>query len=248
QPNPESPPSEDLRRTYDEAVARRGELQGQLLPLQGRLQQKLKEVGDVALLEERVAALEGEIARLNQAELVVKLAIGELKRAEGLVQNDLAPRLADGLREWLPQLTQNRYRHAWVDPADLQMHVAPRDSGGQIKVDDLSQGTREQIYVLLRTVLAQALSPKGERLPLFFDDPCVSADDTRCQALLDLLRELAHKTQVVVFSHESRVGGWATTAKVPILAMKEVPVSPATAGAAEDKPGESEPVPVLEEV
>jgi uncharacterized protein YhaN len=120
------------------------------------------------------------------------------------------------------------------------MHVSAQDSGAQIRVDDLSQGTREQIYVALRTVLAKALSPKGEAVPLFFDDPSVSADDARCIALLDTLRELSATAQVVVFSHESRVGGWATRSEVPILSMKLVPASAGKDGApvAEPEPEE----------
>jgi uncharacterized protein YhaN len=237
---PKKVPSEDLRRKYDEAVHRRDEIRTQLLPLQGRLQEQLKEAGDVAALEERVADLSDEVARLTRAEEAVKLAISELQRAEGLVHKDLAPVLAEGLRGWLPAITGQRYQHAWVDPSDLSMHVSAQDSGAQIRVDDLSQGTREQIYVALRTVLAKALSPKGEAVPLFFDDPSVSADDARCIALLDTLRELSATAQVVVFSHESRVGGWATRSEVPILSMKLVPASAGKDGApvAEPEPEE----------
>ena len=228
---PNQVPSEELRRMYDEAVHRRDEIRSQLLPLQGRLQEQLKDAGDVAALEERVADLSDEVARLTRAEEAVKLAISELQRAEGLIHHDLAPVLAEGLRSWLPAITGQRYQHAWVDPADLSMHVSASDSGSQIRVDDLSQGTREQIYVALRTVLAKALSPKGEPVPLFFDDPSVSADDGRCIALLDTLRELSATTQVVIFSHESRVGSWATRSEVPILTMQLVPVSVGERGA-----------------
>jgi hypothetical protein len=220
---PSNLPSGELRRRYDEAISRRDQVRSQLLPLQGRLQEQLKDVGDVASLEEAVADLGDEVDRLTRAEEAVKLAISELRRAEGLIHNDLAPVLAEGLRSWLPAITAQRYQHAWVDPADLSMHVSSQGSGAQIRVEDLSQGTREQIYVALRTVLAKALSPRGEAVPLFFDDPTVSADDVRCGALLDTLCELATTTQVVVFSHESRVDGWAKKRKVPILSMKVVP-------------------------
>ena len=218
-------PSDELRYRYDETIKRRDQVRSLLLPLQGRLQEQLKDVGDVASLEEAVADLGDEVDRLTRAEQAVKLAISELHRAEGLIHHDLAPVLAEGLRSWLPAITAQRYRHAWVNPEDLSMHVASHDSGAQIRVDDLSQGTREQIYVALRTVLAKALSPSGEAVPLFFDDPTVSADDVRCVALLDTLSELSTTTQVVVFSHESRVDAWASKRKVSILNMKVVPAS-----------------------
>ncbi|MGH7697959.1 MAG: ATP-binding protein, partial [Candidatus Dormibacteria bacterium] len=93
------------------------------------------------------------------------------------------------------------------------------------------QGTREQIYVCLRMALAGLLSPDREPIPLFFDDPCVSSDDARAVALLDTLRELARTSQVVVFSHESRVGAWAKRNEVPVLTLSMVPAfaTPTTA-------------------
>lgn len=230
--------SEELRQAYDQARARRDEVRDRLLPLQGRLEEQLKESGDVAGLEEEVAELRQDVARLTRAEEAVKLAIGELELAEGVIHNDLAPVLAQGLGDWLPAITNQRYRQVWVNPSDLSMHVCAQDSDEQIQVEDLSQGTREQIYVALRTVLAKALSPKGEAVPLFFDDPFVSADDARCMALLDTFRELSKSTQVVLFSHESRVGSWATRSEVPILTMKLVPASAHSGG---DPVAESDP-------
>ncbi|MGB9482552.1 MAG: hypothetical protein WCB86_01475, partial [Candidatus Dormiibacterota bacterium] len=58
---PQKVPSDELRRKYDESVHRREEVRGQLLPLQGRLQEQLKEAGDVAALEERVSELSDEV-------------------------------------------------------------------------------------------------------------------------------------------------------------------------------------------
>jgi hypothetical protein len=233
--------SEELRQEYDNARARRDEVRDRLLPLQGRLEEQLKESGDVAALEEEVADLRQEVARLTRAEEAVKLAIGELELAEGLVHNDLAPILAHGLGQWLPAITNQRYQQVWVNPSDLAMHVCAHDSDAQIRVEDLSQGTREQIYVALRTVLAKALSPKGEAVPLFFDDPFVSADDARCIALLDTFRELSKSTQVVLFSHESRVGSWATRSEVPILTMKLVPASAQAGTGPEPAPDAANP-------
>jgi hypothetical protein len=228
--------SDQLRMAYDVARAKRDQIRERLLPLQGRLTEQLRETGDLAGLEEHAAELRSELAQLTSAEAAVKLAISELELAEGSVHKDLAPVLAEGLRQWLPKVTGQRYQQAWVNPSDLAMHVSARDTGAQIRVDDLSQGTREQIYVCLRMVLAKALSPDGEAVPLFFDDPCVGADDARSVALLETLLELSKTSQVVVFSHESRVGGWAQRNEVPILAMKLVPASAELADAASVEP------------
>ena len=218
-------PAAELRVEYDHLRARRDQVRDELLPLEGSLEQQLRAAGDLVELEEQVVDLRAQLARMERAEAAITLAISELQNAEGEIQNSLAPVLAEGLTRRLPKLTHKRYTQAWVDPADLSMHVAAPRSSRQVPVENLSQGTQEQIYVCLRMVLAQALSPKGEQLPLIFDDPSVNSDDHRCYALLDTLLELSQTSQVVIFSHERRVADWAARQSVPVLALSQVPAS-----------------------
>ncbi len=218
-------PAAELREEYDHLRAARDQLRDELLPKEGSLQQQLREAGDLVELEEQVAEKTEGLGRMERAEVAVNLAITELEAAEAEIQNSLAPILAEGLARRLPQLTHRRYSQAWVNPEDLAMHVAAANSSRQIPVENLSQGTQEQIYVCLRMVLAQAMSPRGEQLPLIFDDPTVNSDDRRCFALLDTLLELSETSQVVVFSHERRVVEWAQKQSVPVLALDQVPAS-----------------------
>ncbi len=220
-----SRPAAELRVEYDQARTRRDQVRGELLPLEGSLEQQLRAAGDLVELEEQVADLRAQLAHMERTEAAITLAISELQNAEDEIQNSLAPVLADGLSQRLLKLTHKRYAQAWVDPGDLSMHVAAPGSSRQVPVENLSQGTQEQIYVCLRMVLAQALSPKGEQLPLIFDDPSVNSDDPRCYALLDTLLELSETSQVVIFSHERRVAEWAARQSVPVLGMSEVPAS-----------------------
>ncbi len=225
-------PSSELRLEYDQRRKELETVRAERLPLEGRLEQELRTAGDLVELEERVKELEAKVARMTFAEDAVKLAIEQLERAEGEIHNSLAPVLAQGLESRLPKLTHRRYQRAWVDPADLSMHVAAANTERQIPVENLSQGTQEQIYVCLRMVLAQALSPRGEALPLFFDDPTVNSDDHRCFALLDTLLELCETSQVVIFSHERRVVEWAQRKGVAVLQLEAVPASADEAPAA----------------
>ena len=79
------------------------------------------------------------------------------------------------------------------------MHVCAQDSDEQIQVEDLSQGG-EQISPYGPSWPRRCL-PR-EAVPLFFDDPFVSADDAPAW-LLDTFRELSKSTQVVLFSEQS---------------------------------------------
>lgn len=73
----------------------------------------------------------------------------------------------------------------------------------------LSHGTTEQLFLLLRLALAQRLTTTGERAPVILHDINVQSDADRTVAALDLLHELSGEHQVVLFSQEDEVRGWA---------------------------------------
>jgi uncharacterized protein YhaN len=73
----------------------------------------------------------------------------------------------------------------------------------------LSQGTIEQLFLLLRLALAQHLATSGESAPMILDDVTVQSDTERTVALLELLHELSGEHQVVLFSQEDEVLRWA---------------------------------------
>ena len=76
----------------------------------------------------------------------------------------------------------------------------------------LSEGTREQIYLLLRVAMAQQLATTGETAPLLLDEVTVQADAERKQQLLGVLHELSAERQIILFTHDDDVVGWAARA------------------------------------
>src|SRR5690606_18145091 len=76
-------------------------------------------------------------------------------------------------------------------------------------VDQVSVGTREQVYLLLRVALAQRVVTTGETCPLLLDDVTVHADAGRTQRMLDLLVSVAQRHQVVLFTQQENVRAWA---------------------------------------
>ena len=64
-----------------------------------------------------------------------------------------------------------------------------------------SEGTTDQLYLALRLAVAQERTPDA---PLILDDAFVRFDDTRLQAALGLLKEIAEEKQVILFTCQSR--------------------------------------------
>ncbi|MGE0861725.1 MAG: ATP-binding protein, partial [Gammaproteobacteria bacterium] len=87
----------------------------------------------------------------------------------------------------------------WDD--DGQRLMGERPGGERVPVSGLSHGTRDQLYLALRiAAVEQHLASRGP-LPVIVDDLLAQFDDDRALATLEVLAELATRTQVLCFSH-----------------------------------------------
>jgi hypothetical protein len=163
---------------------------------------------NVSTTQEAMAAAQAELERLGRLDATLTTTRQFLGRAQERVHRDIAPILERTLHEWLPRITRARYSDASVDPETLEVRV--KDTGGRFREAALlSQGTREQIYLLLRMALVRHLTKSGEISPLIFDDVTAQSDAPRTQAILALLHEAAAQSQIIVFSKDEQVQTWA---------------------------------------
>lgn len=167
-------------------------------------------VPSVPAAEEELSAAEEELDRVNNLARVLDLTRRYLEEAQEHVHRDIAPQLADSVRAWLPRITGARYTDVAVDPETLTVTVCG-DARAWRQAHLLSQGTREQIYLLLRLAMTDRLTTKGELCPLLLDEVTVQADTQRTAALLTLLHEMSKDRQVILFSQEPEVLAWART-------------------------------------
>lgn len=177
----------------------------------------------VAEAEERLAAAEAECQRLAALDDVLNRTRVFLARAQERVHRDIAPHLAAVVGRHLADVTGGRYTEAIVDPGSLAVRVRAR--GGPLRdVADLSTGTVEQVYLLLRVALAERLVRAGESCPLLLDDVTVHADGERTRRILDVLLAVAARHQVVLFTQQESVREWARARLTdPRHALRELP-------------------------
>ena len=189
---------EELDRAREDASSQRG-----------ALAEMQRDQPDVAEAEEALAEAGTERARVVGLLEVLTETNRLLRAAEERVHRDLAPILAAAITRWLPRVSGGAYVDASVDPADLSVRVKEAKSGRWRSALLLSEGTREQIYLLLRVAMAQQLATTGETAPLLLDEVTVQADAERKQQLLGVLHELSAERQIILFTHDDDVIGWA---------------------------------------
>jgi len=175
---------------------------------QGQLKELSEAPASVAVAEEELDEAHRELQRVRRLDRTLEITYAILERAQERVHRDIAPVLERTLCEWLPRVTAARYADASVNPQFLSVKV--KDPVGEFRdAELLSQGTLEQIYLLLRMALVEHLTRKGETSPLIFDDVTVQTDSARTVAILNLLHDIGKERQVIVFSQEEDVRRWA---------------------------------------
>ncbi len=195
-------PEEVVRRLDEAAVGARLAL----AEARRELAVRAETLDPVAETAEELAAAEAELARLRRLEQTLVTTHQFMAAAQDRVHRDLAPVLAERVRHRLVTVTGGRYTDVAVDPQTLAVQV--RDPQGRWRdAALLSQGTAEQVFLLLRVAMAEILTT--DSCPLLLDDVTVQSDPVRTQAVLDVLKEVSADHQVVLFSQEDDVASWA---------------------------------------
>lgn len=182
---------EQTRRAAENARA-------EALTLRSRLNGVLDGLPSIADLEDERSAAAAARDRAVQQVTALRRAIDLVEEATRAVHRDLAPRLADAVAGRLSLLTEGRYSAVNVDHNHLTVSLQGNERPELVPLDQVSHGTRDQVSLLLRIAIAEVLSDTGEPVPLFLDEPLLSADPLRRDATLDFLATLSEHTQVVI--------------------------------------------------
>ncbi len=91
------------------------------------------------------------------------------------------------------------------DERDQQVIHGVRLGNTLLGVDAMSEGTRDQLYLALRIGTLDHYLTQNEPMPLILDDILVNFDDERASATLQVLTEVAQRTQVLFFTHHQHL-------------------------------------------
>ena len=167
----------------------------------------------------RLRELARQYARFRLAAHLLELEIEHYRKAN---QGPLLKRA----EEHFAQLTLGLYESLSVDyDRDGRPHLlAVRDDGAQVRPQVLSDGERDQLYLALRIAGLERHLDSNQPLPFVADDVFVNFDDKRAGAGFKVLGTLAQRTQVIFFTHHSRLRDVAREALSDgLVALHELP-------------------------
>lgn len=202
-PLPKKPENDPCTETEAETEAQLNRLQEQEKKLQeadNKLLGLLESMGDEEHLRQKQMQQEAQTKELYRYVEAIDLAQKTLEEASSQLQRRFAPRISQLGQQYLRRLTLGRYDRLMLND-NLTLRCG---STGELTLRDplwRSEGTTDQLYLALRLAVAQELTPDA---PLILDDAFVRFDNTRLQAALELLQEIAEEKQVILFTCQSR--------------------------------------------
>jgi len=158
---------------------------------------------NLVLLTAELAQLQRDIRQLELQAGALALAHREIGQAIREYQASYRERLAHTATVYFRSLSGAGKRSVVLDE-----EFAVRVEDGQlIHPAVLSQGTQDQLFVALRLAIADLLTDRVA-LPLICDDPFLTFDEQRTEAMRGTLERLGRSRQVILLTHRRELAGW----------------------------------------
>ena len=133
-----------------------------------------------------------EWSRLTVAELI-------LERTQRKFEQERQPSVIRHAEEFFSSVTGHRYTRLFAPVGERTITVTDA-SGRDRRPEELSRGTREQLYLALRFGLIREFGEHAERLPVVVDEALVNFDPERAGLAASAFAKLSETNQVLVFT------------------------------------------------
>ena len=170
--------------------------------------ERMKGGDDAAQMAEQASAVLAGVRTNAERYVQVKLAARVLRDQIERYRRENQGPLVKRASEHFAALTLDAFEALVTDFNDKDEPVLAgiRATGGnRVYVDGMSSGTLDQLYLALRLASLEKYMDSAEPMPFIVDDVLIEFDDERSAAALAALAALADSTQVILFTHHSRV-------------------------------------------
>ena len=159
----------------------------------------IEKASNIAEIEIKIEALQTEISAAIHKWRIISFAKAMIDETFNKFVRNRQPAVYEDASKYFDMITKKRYPNVVYDLEAKEPAVFDRHSRRK-KVNELSRGTREQLYLCIRLGLASEFAVKGASLPLVMDDVLVNFDPDRAEAMAEALREYSERRQILLFT------------------------------------------------
>jgi uncharacterized protein YhaN len=219
---------DEINERSDAVNERNDELSRDIGSLQHTLQRHFEDRPGAHDASDEAQARLATVGRLARRYASLRLGIALLEKEIERYRRENQGPILRRAGELFPELTLGRFRELSVelgerDKAELR---CVRVDGKELGVEELSDGTRDQLYLALRLASMERYGERSGPMPLVLDDVLIHFDDDRARAALDVLIRFARNNQVLFFTHHARLRDLARDASGGHLQEHELQARP----------------------
>jgi uncharacterized protein YhaN len=209
-------PPDEVPQLIQEAAARRdAALQAaqEAAASAATLSQQMNATQDATEAVEAASDQQAAVAtmgRVLEEALLHHVAAAMLDKALAAVEQQQEPEAVRRITALFAALTNGAYQRVLTEPQDDGSARLVLVQQGDLpdkhqEVEDLSEGTRDQLYLALRLAAIEAHVASALPLPFIADDILQTFDDDRALAALRVLRDMSETVQVILLTHHAHV-------------------------------------------
>jgi uncharacterized protein YhaN len=176
------------------------------------LEHRMQQISDATAATDAAADQQAAVASIStvlQDALVYHIAAEMLDRALTAVEQDQEPELLRRIGALFARLTRGAYSRVQTEPDDkgtARLTLIQRDHPDEQQyIHQLSEGTRDQLFLALRLAAIEEYAASAPPLPLIGDDILQTFDDDRALAALEALKDISATVQVILLTHHRHI-------------------------------------------
>jgi len=132
----------------------------------------------------------------------LKLARALLQEALNRFRERAQAPMVSAASSYFALITGGAYERLVTDETEEKpVLCAVRAGGTRIGVEEMSEGTADQLYLALRLAALELRRSSHPQMPLVLDDALITSDDERAANILRALARFAEGGQVMIFTH-----------------------------------------------
>lgn len=166
--------------------------------LAGELREKRQQLHHLDMEFEKLSSEKGRMNAYDEDIQAVSLAAERITKLSSGISRETGEEFSARAADILSRLTGGAYSRISMDP-DMQIRIHTPDR--LLKIQEVSFGTREQIYFALRIAAGELLSGDAG-LPVILDEPFSMYDERRLKEALTFLSGCGR--QVILFTCQNR--------------------------------------------
>lgn len=156
--------------------------------------------GEAAILTDQLSRQRSRLASEVDRYVPLLFARHLLNEAVRRFERDNQPEMIATVSDLLSKMTAGRYTKFERASGNAQGILVRQSNGLEKRPEQLSTGTREQLYLAIRLAYVLHYCRQSEPLPIVMDDVLVNFDEARARNTLATLAEVAQTVQVLFFT------------------------------------------------